>query len=104
MIRVAFHYPNKPGSRFDVEYYRNNFVKSKDIFGPGLKTIELDVGVAGAKGPAPYHVISYLIFDSMESFKQGFALAAPHMGGDMSAYTDVQPEMQVSSYETLYSV
>ena len=101
MIRVAVLYPNKPGSKFDVDYYRvKHFGLVRELLGSALKGIELDVGVAGVKGAAPYHAIGYLLFDSMESFQQAFA-KADALGADLKNYTDVDAELQISVYEKL---
>src|SRR5579872_1054788 len=102
MIRLAVLYPNKPGSRFDVDYYRvKHLGLARELLGSALKSIELDVGIAGSSGAAPFHAIGYLTFESMESFQNGLAVAAAQLSADVPNYTDVEGEVQISSHEKL---
>jgi uncharacterized protein (TIGR02118 family) len=100
MIRVGILYPNTPGSTFDVDYYRDRHLTLvRELLTPELTGIELDVGLAGAKGAAPFHAIGYLSFESMEAFQQAFARASAQLGADVPKYTNVEPTLQISSYE-----
>ena len=102
MIRVGILYPNTPGSNFDVDYYRAQHLKlARELLSPELTAIELDIGLAGAKGAAPYHAVGYLSFASMAAFQQAFARASAALGADVPKYTNVEPTLQISSYEKL---
>jgi uncharacterized protein (TIGR02118 family) len=102
MIRVGILYPNTAGSNFDVAYYREQHLGlARKLLSPELVGIELDVGVAGAKGAAPFHAIGYLSFKSMEDFQQAFARASAELGADVPKYTNLEPTLQISSYEKL---
>lgn len=103
MITVSILYPNTPGSKFDVAYYRDQHLGTlgRKLLSPELVGVELDVGVAGAKGAAPFHAVGYLTFKSMEDFQQAFGRASAELGADVPKYTDVEPTLQISSYEKL---
>ncbi|HSB95285.1 MAG TPA: EthD family reductase [Spongiibacteraceae bacterium] len=102
MIRVAILYPNTPGSTFDAAYYREkHLVLARELLTPELTAIEFDVGIAGAKGAAPFHGVGYLSFQTMEAFQQAFARASAQLGEDVPKYTNVEPTLQISSYEKL---
>jgi uncharacterized protein (TIGR02118 family) len=103
MITVGILYPNTPGSTFDVDYYRDTHLGklARELLSPELKGIELDVGVAGAKGAAPFHAVGYLKFASMQDFQQAFARAQAQLGADVPKYTNIEPTLQISSYEKL---
>ena len=102
MIRVGILYPNTSGSAFDVAYYRDQHLKlARELLAPELLAIELDVGLGGANGAAPYHAIGYLSFATMDGFKQAFARASAQLGADVPKYTSIEPTLQISSYEKL---
>lgn len=103
MIRVAILYPNTPGSRFDVGYYRDRHLGrlARELLGPALKGIEVDVGVSGRDGPAPYHAIGYLMFDSLPEFQAAFAPVAARLAADVPNYTDLAPQVQISRHEKI---
>jgi uncharacterized protein (TIGR02118 family) len=103
MIRVGILYPNTPGSTFDVAYYRDQHLGTlaRRLLSPELQGIEVDVGLAGGKGGAPFHAIGYLLFKSMEDFQQAFARGSAELGADVPKYTNLEPTVQISSYEKL---
>jgi uncharacterized protein (TIGR02118 family) len=103
MIKVAILYPNTSGSTFDAAYYRDQHLGTlaRRLLSPELQGIEVDVGVAGAKGAAPFHAIGYLTFKSMEDFQQAFARGSKELGADVPKYTNLEPTLQISSYEKL---
>lgn len=103
MIRVGILYPSTAGSTFDVAYYRDHHMGTlaRKLLSPELQSIEVDTGVAGAKGAAPFHAIGYLTFKSIEDFQQAFARASAELGADVPKYTNVEPTLQISSYEKL---
>jgi uncharacterized protein (TIGR02118 family) len=72
-----------------MDYYKRNHIPLvKKLFTPfGMKSIELDIGIAGMEGPAPYFAIAYLTFETADQFK---AAASEHMqtiSEDMPKYT-----------------
>lgn len=103
MITIGILYPNTPGSTFDAAYYRDTHLGklARELLAPELKGIEIDTGIAGANGAAPFHAIGYLTFASMEDFQKAFGRAQKQLGEDVPKYTNVEPTLQISSYEKL---
>jgi uncharacterized protein (TIGR02118 family) len=100
MIRVLVTYPNKPGARFDLEYYMNNhcpMVMSK-LSSYGMKGWSVDQGIAGfAPGsPAEYLICCNLEFETLEGLQAGMAAEASGIVADIPNYTDVQPQIQIN--------
>ena len=45
MVKVSVLYPNKPGARFDVEYYLNTHMPmSARLLGAAVKAITVEIG------------------------------------------------------------
>ena len=55
MIRVTFLYPQKPGSRFDADYYINvHMPLAISLLEPALKGVTAEIGLSSAiPGSAP---------------------------------------------------
>ncbi len=99
MIKVSVMYPNKPGARFDHEYYRDKHMPLvKARMGDACRSYTVDKGMAGgAPGEAPTYVCAGHIFaDSVESFQAGFGPHAKEIMADIPNYTDLAPIMQIS--------
>ena len=99
MIKVSVFYPNKPGARFDFDYYTTKHLPLvRDKLGTALTGIAADQGIAGGTpGSAPaYIAIAHLYFDSVEAFQEAFNPVAGDVLGDIPNYTDLQPELQIS--------
>ena len=99
MIKVSVMYPNKPGARFDHDYYRDKhmpLVKSR--LGDACKYYTIDKGLAGgAPGDPPTYVgMCHIFSDSVDSFQKGFGPHAKEILGDIANYTDLAPVMQIS--------
>jgi uncharacterized protein (TIGR02118 family) len=99
MIKLSVFYPDTPGARFDVDYYRNQhmaLVKSR--CGAALKRAEVDKGVGGFPPgePAPYRAIGHLTFDSMEAVNDSFMRHLPEIVADLANFTDLPPKVQIS--------
>jgi uncharacterized protein (TIGR02118 family) len=99
MIKVSVMYPNKPGARFNHEYYRDKhmpLVKSK--LGASCKYYTVDKGLAGGApgSPATYIAMCHIFLDSVEAFQAGFGSHAKEIMADVPNYTDLTPLMQIS--------
>jgi uncharacterized protein (TIGR02118 family) len=97
MIKVSVLYPNKPGSRFDMEYYVNNHMPlAMRLLKNGLRKIEVDAGLQGtALGEAPaFHGGCQFYFDTIEAFVEAWGPAAQELQTDIPRYTDVAPLIQ----------
>jgi uncharacterized protein (TIGR02118 family) len=99
MIRVSFLYPNKPGSRFDADYYIDvHMPLAIERLKPALKAVTAEIGVGGAMPgePARYAAICAFTFETVEAFT---AAVMPHykeLQADIPNYTDIEPVVQIS--------
>lgn len=99
MIKVSVMYPNKPGARFDHDYYKDKHMPLvKARLGDALRYYTVDKGLGGGEpGSAPTYVgMCHLFVDSAEAFQAAFGPHAQEILGDIPNYTDLQPVMQVS--------
>jgi len=100
MIKVSVLYPNKPGCRFDADYYlKVHMPMAVRLLGPALKAATAEIGVGGAAPgePAPYAAIAGFTCESVEAFTQAFLPNAAQLQGDIPRYTDIQPVIQISA-------
>jgi len=99
MIKVTFLYPNKPGSRFNADYYIDvHMPLVVNRLGSALKGYSAEIGLSGAMpgSPAPNAAIASFTFESVESFT---AAVMPHyaeLQADIPNYTDIEPVVQIS--------
>lgn len=100
MIRVSVLYPKMNNGRFDMDYYLNKHVPMvvSRLAPMGLVKGEIDEGMAGftPDQPAPYAVIGYLTFSTLEDFQRGFAQHGAEIMGDVPNFTNIQPLVQIS--------
>lgn len=99
MIKVSIFYPNTPGTRFDMDYYRTNHMTMlKEKLSPACTHFSIDQGVAGGRPgvPATYVAIGHLVFESVASFQSAFGPHARAISEDLPNYTDVVPVIQIS--------
>lgn len=99
MIKVSILYPNKTGSRFDMDYYVNTHMPmSIQKLGSALRSVIVEQGVSGvAQGSQPAYVaMCHLFFDSVEAFLDAFMPHAAVLQGDIPNYTDIEPVIQYS--------
>jgi len=99
MIKVSVLYPNKPGAKFDMDYYVNkHFALVKEKLGAAVKSVAVEQGIAGgAPGtPAAFIAMGHLYCDSVEAFQAAFAPHAQEIMGDIPNYTDIEPTLQIS--------
>lgn len=101
MIKVTVLYANKPGGKFDFDYYTTKHMKLvKDKFGPmGLVKTEVDKGVtempAGAP-PQPYVAIGHMIFNALGDFLKAEKAHGKDLGADIPNFTNIEPQFQIS--------
>jgi len=89
MIRVIVLYPNSNSNWFNMDYYKKNHVALvKKLLGPyGMEKLELDAGIAGLEGPAPYFAIAMITFKTIEQFQAGMAAHGKTLTDDIPNYT-----------------
>ncbi len=99
MIKVSVFYANKPGCRFDFDYYTTKHLPLvRDKLGTACTGIAADKGLAGgAPGSSPTFIaIAHLYFESVDAFQNAFNPVAGEILGDIPNYTDLQPDLQIS--------
>jgi uncharacterized protein (TIGR02118 family) len=100
MIKISIFYPNKPGARFDFDYYINTHmplaIKLLSAH-PGFKGVSVEKGLGGGAPDAPptYIAMCHFLFDSLESF---LALQSQRtiLRDDLPNYTDIESIIQIS--------
>lgn len=102
MVRINILYPNTPGSRFDMSYYiQTHMPRAIELLSahPGYQGVSVEQGVSGAApgSAATYAALCHFQFSSGEAFMEAFIPNAPELQGDMPNYTDVQPQIQIST-------
>ena len=99
MIKVSVFYPDREGSKFDMDYYCNSHIPMvREKLGPACKNVAVEHGIAGATpGSRPgFIAMGHLYFDSVEAFQKAFGPHADAIMGDIPNYTDIQPSIQFS--------
>lgn len=99
MIKVSVLYPNKPGSRFDFDYYlKKHMPMSIELLGSAIKHVSIERGLEGTeKGSRPAFVaMCHFICESREAFEAAFLPNAAVLQSDMPRYTDIEPVIQMS--------
>ena len=97
MVKVSILYPNKPGSRFDADYYLNTHMPmSARLLGSAIKATA-EIGRPGPGGePAPFAAIATFTAETVEDFVRAFMPVAGELQGDIPKYTDIEPMIQYS--------
>src|SRR5215813_3207035 len=74
MIKVSVMYPNKPGVRFDHDYYRTKHLPLiQRRLGAALKYYTIDKGLVDGKGnPGAYVAMCHLLCDSVDAYLSSF--------------------------------
>jgi uncharacterized protein (TIGR02118 family) len=99
MIRVSVMYPNE-GKKFNMDYYLNTHIplvhKLLDPY--GLVRIEVDKGIGTAKpgDSAPFVVVGYMVFNTIEEMQKGLQAHDPELAADVPNFTDIRPQFQIS--------
>jgi uncharacterized protein (TIGR02118 family) len=99
MIKVNFLYPNKPGSRFDADYYIDvHMPLAIRLLKPALKAVSAEIGLSSAMPdqPAPYAAIASFTFESVEAFTTAVMPHYMELQSDIPNYTDIEPVVQIS--------
>ena len=101
MTKISILYPNREGSRFDMNYYLNIHMPmsiERLSSAKGFRGVSVERGVSGiVPGSAPAYVaMGHFLFDSVEDFLAAFSPHASVLQGDMPNYTDVEPTIQVN--------
>lgn len=98
MIKVSVMYPNAPGARFDIDYYKNKHIPMvKARLGDACINITLDKGMLGFSGtPAIYSVMCHIFSESVEVFLEAFEPNLNEFNADLSNFTDLKSVIQVS--------
>ena len=104
MIKVSVHYPNNPGSRFDVDYYTSiHMPMSVRLLGSALKDVSVEIGIGSAVPgePAPFAAIAGFTCESVEAFLAAFMPVVDQLQGDIPNYTDIAPIIQISELKKI---
>ena len=99
LITVSVMYPNKPGVRFDHEYYRTKHLPLiKNRMGAALKYYTIDKGLADREGRplSPYVAMCHLLCDSVEEYQSSFGPHAQEIREDIPNFTDGTSIHQIS--------
>jgi len=99
MIKVSVFYPDREGSKFDMNYYcKTHMPMVRQKLGAACKGVAVEQGIAGATpGSRPgFIAMGHLYFDSMEAFQTTFGPHAEAIMADIPNYTDIQPTIQFS--------
>ncbi|MCR4338000.1 MAG: EthD family reductase [Candidatus Omnitrophica bacterium] len=98
MIRIAAAYPRNPEKKFDMDYYIHTHLPMVyHKFRPfGLQKIEVDQGIEKpGGGSSPFFAIGYLYFDKLKNFQEAYATVGAEVVGNIPAYTNVAPIIQI---------
>jgi uncharacterized protein (TIGR02118 family) len=99
MVKITFLYPNKPGSRFDVEYYLNfHMPMASRLLGSAIKAVSVEIGRNGVTpdDPPPFAAICGFTCETLQDFLAASGPVAADLQGDIPNYTDVTPIIQIS--------
>src|SRR5438552_975833 len=104
MIKVSIYYPNKEGSKFDLDYYLHKHMPmSIAKQGAELKNISIDIGINGGPPDSKplYVVVCNLLYESIEAFYSAFMPCAEVLMADIKNYADVETIVQISEVKNL---
>jgi len=99
-ITVTVMYPDKPGSKFDMDYYLNNHGPLvHKLWGPhGLTGLKVLKGLAtpDPSTPPPYRIMALVGFESLDHFMAAVAAAGKEVMDDIANFTDAPPDIQIN--------
>jgi uncharacterized protein (TIGR02118 family) len=102
MIRVTVFYPFSKNARFDHDYYRDTHLPLvKKALGGECIHFSIDKGLVGGDGGDPASVAACHIFcRTIEGFNRAFEAKKPEILGDITNYTDIAPQIEISEVVT----
>lgn len=104
MIRVSVLYPNRPGSRFDADYYvRTHMPMASRLLASAVKEVSVEIGLGGEVPgePAPFAAIAGFECESVEAFMAAFLPVADQLQRDIPNYTNIVPVIQFSEIRAI---
>ena len=99
MIKVSVMYPNKPGVRFEHDYYRTKHLPLiKSRMGAALKYYTIDKALMDGEGKplGAYVAMCHPLCDSLNAYQASFGPHAQEIQGDVSNFTDGTSIHQIS--------
>jgi uncharacterized protein (TIGR02118 family) len=99
MINVSVLYPNRPGAKFDMDYYCTKHMPMvQQKLGAACKRVAVEQGIGGgaSEAPAAFIAMGHLYCDSVEAFQSAFGPHVQEIMGDIPNYTDIEPTIQIS--------
>lgn len=99
-VIVTVKYPNKTGSKFDMEYYQNHHLPLvSEKFGDAMISLRACQGMATPDPniEPPFQVMAILEVESIERFKEVMEASGNAIDSDIPNYTDVEPVIQISN-------
>jgi uncharacterized protein (TIGR02118 family) len=99
MISVVSVYADRPGARFDMDYFLNRHLPlvQRLLGDHGLLSLRVVEGKATLDGgPGPYRIVSELTFASPEAFGEAMSAHGAALAADTANYTDLEPAIQFS--------
>jgi len=106
MIKVTILYPNRPGGRFDHDYYESVHIPlTIELLGPALRSVLVERGLSvGPPWPAPsYAAICSFTCESKEAYERALFPHLARLQGDLINYSDVEAVIQISEISVDYS-
>jgi len=98
-ITVTVMYPNTPGSKFDMDYYMGSHLELVGkLWGDNLVSARAvkGLGTPDPETPAPYQVMAFVEFESMETLQKSLEEHGAEVMGDIPNFTDAAPVVQIS--------
>jgi len=99
MIKVSLLFPRQEGIKFNVKYYaETHFPMLRQKLGDACKGGVVDRGLRGAAPnvPAPFVMITNLMFEGLEAFQGAFRPNRTDILADIQSFSNVQPLIQIS--------
>lgn len=99
MIRYTVMYSFTPGSRFDLDYYRDKHLALfLECAGKACLGYQIAKGISAVvPGSEPiYSVTCDVLFDSVESFEKALMPHVSRIRADIPKFTDIVPVRQIS--------
>jgi len=92
MIVINVLYPNTPGTKFDLDYYRDTHLPLvRELLEPGgMRSLSYYVPGPAETDP-PFRLVAEIRFDSMDEVQAGMAEHGATTQADIANYTDVEP-------------